>query len=92
MDEIPVETHVKIASNLNSAAIAQMPEDKGVLSRCGIYLFVTKDGSVYDRLDSIVANWTIDAEQAGAGEPTTAPKLESDGDDNPNPESKERTR
>ena len=72
IDEIPVETHVRIASNLNPAATAAIPEDERILSRCGIYLIVTKDRSVYEKLPSIVANWTTDAEQDGAEQPATA--------------------
>jgi hypothetical protein len=62
IDEIPVETHFLISSNLNLAATAGMPKDQRILSRCGTYLFVTKDRSVFQRLDSIVESWTLDAE------------------------------
>lgn len=74
IDEIPVETHVRIASNLNPAATMEMPEDERILSRCGIYLIVTKDQSTYQRLSSIVENWAIDAEQGGGGQPATRPE------------------
>ena len=63
IDEIPVESHFLIDSNLNPAATAEMPTDQRILSRCGTYLFVTKDRSIFQKLNSIVESWTIDAEQ-----------------------------
>ena len=65
IEEIPVETHFLISSNLNLAATAEMPKDQRILSRCGTYLFVTKDRSIFQKIVSIVESWTIDAEQDG---------------------------
>ncbi|MBT8044767.1 MAG: hypothetical protein KJO79_07440 [Verrucomicrobiae bacterium] len=58
---IPVETHVRLTSNLNTAATAVLPEDEEILARCGTYLFVTRDPSTYERLESMVASWTVKA-------------------------------
>lgn len=59
---IPVETHVRITSNINTTATAVLPEDKEILERCGTYLFVTRDFSAYEHLESMVASWTVEAD------------------------------
>jgi hypothetical protein len=69
IDDIPVETHVRISSNLSPASTAVIPEDERILSRCGLYIFVTKDRDVSKSLVSTVENWTIDAEQTDEREP-----------------------
>jgi hypothetical protein len=60
VDDIPVEKHVRISSDLNTAATAELPDNQAVLERCGTYVFVTKDRSVFDRLESLVSNWSLD--------------------------------
>jgi len=63
--DIPVETHVLITSNLNTAATAVLPEDKSILDRCGTYLYVTKEPVAYEHLESMVASWTAEAASGG---------------------------
>ena len=58
--DIPVETHAKISTRLNLAATAEIPEDQRIPERCGTYLLLTKDPATYNRLDSMVAEWTIE--------------------------------
>ena len=64
VDDISVEKHVRISSHLNPAATAEIPENKAILERCGTYVFVTKDRSVFDRLESIVGDWSVDESPA----------------------------
>ena len=50
---------MKISSQLNLTAMAEVPEDQKLLERCGTYLFITKDPDTYERLESIVESWTV---------------------------------
>jgi hypothetical protein len=40
VDDIPVEKHVRITSNLNPAATAEIPGNKDILARCGTYVWL----------------------------------------------------
>ena len=60
VEGIPLEQHVRIVSNLNYAATAEMPTNEKILDRCGIYVLVTKDRSQFEKLDSVVRSWTIE--------------------------------
>jgi hypothetical protein len=60
VDDIPVKKHVRISPDLNPAATAEIPDNKNILARCGTYISVTKDRSAYDRLESMITNWSID--------------------------------
>ena len=60
VEDIPLEQHVRIASNLNYAATAEMPTNQKIRDRCGIYVLVTKDRSQFEKLDSVVKGWKIE--------------------------------
>ena len=64
VDDIPVETHVRISPELNVAATAEIPADKDILLRCGTYIIVTEDRSTFDRLESIVSKWSVTTRDA----------------------------
>ena len=60
VESIPLEQHVRISGQLDTAATAALPEDRKLLERCGLYLVVTKDPGLYGRLESLVSDWTVE--------------------------------
>jgi hypothetical protein len=60
VEKIELEEHVRISKELDFAAIAKLPEDKRILEKCGTYVCITKDRSMFDQIDDIVKSWSIE--------------------------------
>jgi hypothetical protein len=81
MNEL-TEVEGALAAMKRAAAVARLRA-----SRFGSHLAVWRDGAV-----ALISPLAMDAEQGGAGQPATRPVFESDGGDNPQPESEGRSR
>ena len=65
VEDIALETHVRISERLDTVSTAKLPEDEEILDGCGIYLLVTRNYVSSDKLKAMVERWTRETVPGG---------------------------